>query len=48
MIHEREQVMYVAMPYFVFIEAMVSDLIHGGTFLMFGAHFSQFQFFSVL
>ena len=36
--------MYVAMPYFVFMEAMVSHLIHGGTFLIFGAHVSQFQF----
>ena len=36
--------MYVAMPYVVFMEAMVSNLIHGGAFLMFGAHVSQFQF----
>ena len=36
--------MYEAMPYFVFMEAMVSHLIHGGTFLIFGAHVSQFQF----
>ena len=36
--------MYVAMLYFVFVEAMVSDLIHGGTILIFGAHVSQFQF----
>ena len=37
--------MYVAMPYFVFMEAMVSHLIHVGTFLIFGAHVSRFQFF---
>ena len=36
--------MYVAMLYFVFMEVMVSDLIHGGTILIFGAHVSQFQF----
>ena len=36
--------MYVAILYFVFMEAMVSHLIHGGTFLIFGAHVSQFQF----
>ena len=36
--------MYVAMPYFVFLEAMVSHLIHSGKFLIFGAHVSQFQF----
>ena len=36
--------MYVAMPYFVFLEAMVSCLIHGGTFFIFGAHVSQLQF----
>ena len=40
--------MYVAMPYYVFMEAMVSHLIHGGTFLIFGAHVSHFQFFAVL
>ena len=28
--------MFVAMPYFVFMEAMMSPLIHGGTFLIFG------------
>ena len=32
--------MYVAMPYFVFIKAMVSCLIHGGNI----SHVSQFQF----
>ena len=36
--------MQVAMPYFVFMEAMVSCLINGGTFFIFGAHVSQFQF----
>ena len=36
--------MYVSMPYFVFMEVMVSQLIDGGTFLIFGAHVSQFQF----
>ena len=36
--------MYVAMPYFLFMEAMVSHLIHGQTFLIFGAHVSRFQF----
>ena len=36
--------MFVAMPNFVFIEAMMSHLIHGGAFLIFGAHVSQFQF----
>ena len=36
--------MYVAMPYFVFMEDMVSDLIHGGTFIIFGAHVFLFQF----
>ena len=36
--------MYVAMPYFVFIEAMVSHLIQGGKFLIFGAHVYEFQF----
>ena len=35
--------MFVAMPYFVFIQAMVSDLIHSGTFLIFVAHVYQFQ-----
>ena len=41
-IHECGQVMYVAMPYFLFMEAVVSHLIHGGTFLIIGAHVSQF------
>ena len=36
--------MYVALAYFVFMEAMVSHLIHAGTFLIFGAHVSQCQF----
>ena len=27
----------MAIPYFVFMEAMVSHLIHGGTFFIFGA-----------
>ena len=36
--------MFVAMPYFVFMEAMVSCLIHGGTFFIFGAHVTEFQF----
>ena len=36
--------MYVAMPYFVFMEATVPPLIHGGTILIFGAHVSQFLF----
>ena len=36
--------MFVAMPYFVFMEAMMSHLIYGGTFLIFEADVSQFQF----
>ena len=36
--------MYAAMPYFAFMEAMVSHLIHGGTLLTFGAHVSPVQF----
>ena len=36
--------MFVAMPYFVFMEAMMSHLTHGGTFLIFGPHVSEFQF----
>ena len=36
--------MFVAMPYFVFMEAMMSHLIYVGTFLIFGAHVPQFQF----
>ena len=36
--------MVVAMPYFVFMEAMMSHFFHGGTFHIFGAHVSQFHF----
>ena len=36
--------MFEAMPYFVFMEAMMSHLTHSGAFLIFGAHVSQFQF----
>ena len=36
--------MHVVMPYFLFTEAMVLHLIQGGTFLIFGANVSQFQF----
>ena len=32
------------MLYLVFMEAMVSRLIHGGKFLIFGAHAFEFQF----
>ena len=40
--------MFVAMPYFVFMEAMMSHLIHGGTFLIFGAHVSHVPMFHFL
>ena len=36
--------MFVVMPYFVLLEAMMSHFINGGTFLIFGAHVSQFHF----
>ena len=36
--------MFVAMLYFVFMEAMMSPLIHGARFLIFEAHVSQFHF----
>ena len=39
-IHECGQVMYAAMLYLVFMEAMVSCLIHAGIVF----HVSQFQF----
>ena len=32
------------MLYFVFMETMVLHFSYGGTFLIFGAHVSQFQF----
>ena len=35
--------MYVAMPYVVFMGDMVSHLILRGTFLILGAHVSQFH-----
>ena len=36
--------MYVAMPHFVFMEAIVSHLINGGIFLICRAHVSPFLF----
>ena len=40
--------MFVAMPYFLFMEVMVSGLINGETFFIFGAYLSQFQFCSLV
>ena len=40
--------MLVAMLYFVFMEAVVSHLIHGRTFFIFGAHVTTNSSFAVL